>query len=424
MLRFFYTYSFPPLLSVCVCAGVGCGCRGLRPVWCGLIPVAALWLLLQEEAPLYLSLGLPEVGARLLLASALCLGAGLGVLAVWVRNHSRKPQVEEPQVQEKNFSLVHNQRVMAGNSPRTTQTRPRGGAAEHAVPVVQALTDCLVLSLLHEPQHTSATFSVLPLISRLQALSKALQKADIPWAPLSQENHRKEENNMDVVTDRIKDINMYIEERAEALQCLQRLQAEFEGSVREAEAQLQEHWRRLEELHVRVTLSPTHAHSLLPDSSLVLKDTQCLVSDLEQSKSSVHQCQTYLAANSKILKELEHSWLELSRTLNSELLYSSWTADLLQANTDKFNDVLQSLTSLEQQTSTFETHLQGLEKAVALDSEQAGSSTTVAHSSQHPNGSLQDLIVETQSPVIEDKSSKHSLKLKSGILCGLRKKRK
>ena len=45
---------------------------------------------------------------------------------------------------------------------------PGWGAAGHAVPAVQALTDCLVLSLLHEPQHTYATFSMLPLISRLE----------------------------------------------------------------------------------------------------------------------------------------------------------------------------------------------------------------------------------------------------------------
>ncbi|XP_063060434.1 uncharacterized protein si:ch211-151h10.2 isoform X2 [Engraulis encrasicolus] len=412
-----------------------------RPVWWCLVPAAILWLVVQEEAPLYLSLGLPEVGARLLLLSALCLGAALGVLAVKFNNHhhsEKPPQVEEPQVQEKASSFVHSERVMALHSPRITQTptciRPRGGSEEPAVPLAQTLTDCLVLSLLHEPQHTSTTFSVLPLISRLEAimaLSNALQRADIPQTP--QDNNGQEENKTDAVGERIKGINIYLEERAEALRRLQRVQAEFGACVREAEAQLSSHWSQLEELHVRVTLSPAHTHTgdthTLPDSSQVLRDTQCLVSDLEQSKARVHQCQTHLAANSKILKELDHSWLELSRTVNSELLYSSWTSDLLRANSDKFDEVLQSLTSLEQQASTFDTHLKGLEKAVALDCHSLhnnNSSTSNVEkangTTQHINGPVQEAIVE--SPVAEEKTSRHSLKLKSGLLRGLRKKRK
>ncbi|PWS21211.1 hypothetical protein DKP78_24780, partial [Enterococcus faecium] len=66
-------------------------------------------------------------------------------------------------------------------------------------------------------------------------------------------------------------------------------------------------------------------------------------------------------------KELEHGWLELKKTLSTELLTSCWTSDLLQSNNNKFSDVFQSLTSLEQQTSTFEIHLKGLEKALSFE---------------------------------------------------------
>ncbi|XP_076137579.1 uncharacterized protein LOC143121067 isoform X2 [Alosa pseudoharengus] len=385
--------------------------KALRLEWCCLIPVATLWLVVQEEAPLYPSVDLAEVRVRLLLVAGLCLLVGLGVLALRYNN----PTAQLQEHQEEVLSSTHSNMVMARQNAMNTQTcMPGGGAVGLLGPAVQALMDCLVLSLLQEPELTSSPFSVLPLVSKLEALSKALQRADALWDPLLPERQGQEENKDDVIKERIKDINTYLKERLEALHCLQQLQTEFEACVQDAHGQLQKHWTQLEELHVSVTISPTHTDSV-PESSQALTDTQRLFSELDRSKSSVQQCQTSQAANSKILKELDHSWLERSKTVNAELLCPSWTSHLLQSNNDKVNDVLQNSTSLEQQTSTFMVHLNGLEKTVSLDKKQ------ITRSSSLPaNRSVED----TTHQSTFEKSIKNLFRLKSTGFRGLRRKRK
>ncbi|XP_041920076.1 uncharacterized protein si:ch211-151h10.2 isoform X2 [Alosa sapidissima] len=385
--------------------------KALRLEWCCLIPVATLWLVVQEEAPLYPSVDLAEVRVRLLLVAGLCLLVGLGVLALRYNN----PTAQLQEHQEEVLSSTHSNMVMARQNAMNTQTcMPGGGAVGLPGPAVQALMDCLVLSLLQEPELTLSPFSVLPLVSKLEALSKALQRADALWDPPLPERQGQEENKDDVIKERIKDINTYLKERLEALHCLQQLQTEFEACVQDTHGQLQKYWTQLEELHVSVTISPTHTDSL-PESSQALTDTQRLFSELDNSKSSVQQCQTSQAANSKILKKLDHSWLELSKTVNTELLCPSWTSDLLQSNNDKVNDVLQNSTSLEQQTSTFVVHLKGLEKAVSLDKKQ------ITRSSSLPaNRSVQD----TTHQSAFEKSIKTLFRVKSTGFRGLRRKRK
>ncbi|XP_062408642.1 uncharacterized protein si:ch211-151h10.2 isoform X2 [Sardina pilchardus] len=385
--------------------------KALRLEWCCLVPVAALWLVLQEEAPLYPSVDLAEVRVRLLLVAGLCLVVGLGVLALSYSS----PTAEEQEHQEEVLSSTHSNMVMARQNARNTDTcMPVGGAVGFPGAAVEALVDCVVVSLLQEPELTSTPFSVLPLVSRLEALSKALQRADALWDPPLPERQGQEENKDDAIRERIKDINTYLKKRVEALHCLQQLQAEFEACVQDTHGQLQKHWTQLEELHVSVTISPTHTDGL-PEYSQVLTDAQCLFSELDRSKSSVQQCQTSQAAYSKILKELDHSRLELSKTMNSELLCPSWTSDLLQATNDKVNDVLQRSTCLEQQTSTFVIHLKGLEKAVTLDKKQ------LTRSSSLPVRAVQD--TTPQSSTFE-KSIKNLFRVKSTGFRGLKRKKK
>lgn len=80
------------LVCVCVCSFCGTVCRVLRHEWCCLIPVAVLWLVVQEEAPLHPSLDMTEVRGRLLLAGGLCLAVGLVLLALRFSSPGAKPQ--------------------------------------------------------------------------------------------------------------------------------------------------------------------------------------------------------------------------------------------------------------------------------------------------------------------------------------------
>ncbi|KAM9732825.1 uncharacterized protein ACNS7B_015149 [Menidia menidia] len=157
---------------------------------------------------------------------------------------------------------------------------------------------------------------------------------------------------------------------------------------------LGELWLQLEELHTGVTLTPrdpknrdqdpknqdqdqdqnqnqdldqnqNQNHQDLDqnrrprDLALARTGTQTMVSVLDLYRSKLQTCQAHLERSTQLLQELAWSHAHLSHKLDGSC-ESVWPELLLQSNIEQVHRVQEDFISLQQQTSTFQAHLEGL----------------------------------------------------------------
>ncbi|KAL7870627.1 hypothetical protein SRHO_G00081240 [Serrasalmus rhombeus] len=314
-----------------------------------LAQVAALWLVVQEEAPLHPSVSLLESGYRLLLAGLLWVGLGLCVCLLQFLYHYRETH------KQKSREVSQNSEVAVRRAEQVHQARQ-----QHLVAMVRALLDGMVLSLLHEPLSNSSLSQIRGLLTRLETVSQAVSESSVHKGQQLQasDEEGKVSDEESSLKERIKHVCTYLQDRVSVLQSLLQVQDNYGACVADIQQGLQVHWELLENLHTRVTLKSEKCQGL-EDPHTVLLDTENLRTQLGLFRSRVQECQTHLNTSTQLLQELESSQQVLADTVG-ETLEATWTKHFLQCNTQQFEKVHEDFMSLEQQTLTFVTHLRGL----------------------------------------------------------------
>ncbi|KAI4882586.1 hypothetical protein NFI96_020273 [Prochilodus magdalenae] len=414
-----------------------------------LAPVGALWLVLQEEAPLHPSASPLETGGRLLLAGLLWTSLGLCFSLLQFIYHYRVTHKQENRVVSQN----HKNSELAVRGTKQVQQAWQQDSG-HLVAMVSALLDAMVVSLLEEPPSDSNLPQIRSLLTRLenlnlpagytysavpvtvippfsfhQAVSQAVNKGILPECQLLQDRHDEgrvceEESSL---IDKIKHLSTYLQDRVSALHSLLQVQDSYGVCVADAQQSLQEFWEQLENLHTRVTLQPEKCQ-VLEDPHVVLSDTENLYTQLGLFKSKVHDCQTHLNKSTQLLQELDNRQQVLADTVGV-LLKSSWNKDFLECNTQKFEKVYKDFMSLEQQTLTFVTHLRGLRGSEQESEVSVSDLEQVQNAPSLPLSTVPVLSVAlaTENPVLDTDSEpppKSSSKLSAmNCLRGVRRKR-
>uniref|UniRef100_A0A3B1JJB0 Si:ch211-151h10.2 n=1 Tax=Astyanax mexicanus TaxID=7994 RepID=A0A3B1JJB0_ASTMX len=279
----------------------------------GLGPAAVLWLVVQEESPLYSSLSLLQAGGRLLQAVLIWTILALCTYLICFLEQD----------------------------------------AGHLVSVLSSVLDGFVVSVLQEPVSGESSLpQIRCLLTRLEALHKgSLSEGQSLQIKEEEEEVSQEDSSL---RDRVKHIHTYLQDVG-ALRCLLQVQDEYGGCLAEVQQGLQEHWELLEDLHTRVTLQPDQ-HQNPEDPNTVLSDTESLYTQLGLFRRTVNECQTHLNSCTHLLQGLESRQKVLAETVGLTL-DSTWIKDFVQSNSQQ---VQENFLSLEQQTLTFVTHLRGL----------------------------------------------------------------
>ncbi|XP_038145865.1 uncharacterized protein si:ch211-151h10.2 isoform X1 [Cyprinodon tularosa] len=377
---------------------------------CCFIPVAAVWFACQLEALPYPSLPAEDMCCRLLLVCFLWALLGGGIYALkcclrpgqnWEEHPQRKQQLVEPEICRNQYS---------SQLSRVPPTSIR----DVEVPLTQALTDSLLLCVLHEPLQVPSVSHVKALHSRLEVVAYTLEKVN--FGP---EAMPKEVGRGSMLRDKLKVLCAYLEQRTGSLQALIQVQADFESIVRDFLQGTEGLWAQLVELHAGVTLTKQDSQGNR-DLASVQADAESLISVLGQYQNKLKVCQAHLKDSTQLLQELTWSHAHISSKVNGGG-ESVWPELLLQSNIEQADKVQESFSALEQQIATFKTHLQGLGKE---DQEEAAGLLAHTNRSASDPDSLQnsfqigDLPLRSSTPVASKKPSPIStLKFPSSMRC-------
>ncbi|KAG7479219.1 hypothetical protein JOB18_020970 [Solea senegalensis] len=317
----------------------------LRPWrdWCSLAPVGAVWLFCQVEAPS------ADVSWRLLLVCAAWLLLGGCVHALRCSLGPAQNQKGQPPERIQQEVVMENRNIQYSMSPQSRSPRRH-------IPLALSLAKSLLLCLLQEPLTDPSVPHIQTLLSRLESVSDALADAD----PGSEERSPDEDEQDSALTDKVKLIRRYLQQRMRSLHALVQVQGDFVASVKDMLEGLDGLWAQLEELHTGVTLTKEGGQDH-GDLALARTDAENLFSVLGHYRNRLHSCQTHLKDVTQLLQELtwSHTHISNSVSCSSE---SVWPELLLQSNIEQFDKVQESFFSVEQQTSTFQAHLEGLRK--------------------------------------------------------------
>ncbi|XP_056334490.1 uncharacterized protein si:ch211-151h10.2 [Danio aesculapii] len=304
-----------------------------------LVPIAVMWMVVQEESPLHPSVSLTEAAARLLLAGLLCTVTALCALALrFLLQHGQSLKLHLPY----NGDIIV--KKAAGNLQASKKAQDAGDLESQ----LSVVADGLAVSLLYEPLPDSSEPHIRALVTRLEAVSRAVQRRI----------YNEEEKEKCVLQDRVHQIRSYLLDRVSSLRSLLQVQRECDASVCDVQRSLQKRWALLEDLHSRVTLRPDSTQDE-HEPHAVLTDTERLFTELGQFKSRVQQCRTQLENSINLLQTLRSSHQHLNEIVGTTI-ETTWTKDLLQTNSDLFSEIQEDFMSLEQQTSNFVIHLRGL----------------------------------------------------------------
>ncbi|KAI3354041.1 hypothetical protein L3Q82_018603, partial [Scortum barcoo] len=160
--------------------------------------------------------------------------------------------------------------------------------------------------------------------------------------------------------DKVKLIHTYLQQRMRSLCRLVQVQGDFEASVKDMLESLDGLWARLEELHTGVTLTKEGSRDH-GDLASAQTDAENLFAVLGHYRSRLQCCQAHLKDSTQLLQELTWSHTHISNRVSSSA-EAVWPELLLQSNIEQFDKVQESFFSMEQQTSTFQAHLEGLGK--------------------------------------------------------------
>ncbi|KAM3615511.1 uncharacterized protein V6R79_003313 [Siganus canaliculatus] len=319
--------------------------KTLRPCrrWYSLAAVGAVWSVCQVEAPLHSSSQV-DVCCRLALVWLLWLFLGGCVHAL---KRCLRPE------QEQGEPLLEMQQEVTVAESRNNQYFCMSTSPDHHSPLALALADSLLLCVLQEPLSDPSLPHIKNLVSTLESVSKTLNKAhNGPRAT-------PEESDQDsALTEKVKLIRDYLQQRMKSLHRLVQVQGDFEASVKDVLQGLEGLWAQLEELHTGVTLTKEESQGHR-DVASAQKDTATLFAVLGHYRNRLQSCQAHLKDATQMLQELtwSHAHISNSVSCSSE---SVWPELLLQTNIEQFDKVQESFLSLEQQTTTFQAHLEGL----------------------------------------------------------------
>ncbi|KAF3693264.1 hypothetical protein EXN66_Car008940 [Channa argus] len=315
--------------------------------WYNVVPVGVLWSLCQVEALQHLSFFVMDVCWRLLLVCLLWAVVGGCVYALKGRLRPGQNQEEPPQRIE--------QEVVAENRDNQYSWVSQSRGLGHSVPLAIALADSLLLCVLQEPLPDPSVPQVETLLSRLESVFQTLEQADSGSGATLEEVERDS-----VLKDRVKLIRTYLQQRMRSLRTLIQAQRGFEASVKDLLEGVGGLWAQLEELHTGVTLTKEGRRGHR-DLALAQTDAETLLAVLGHFGNKLQSCQVNLKDCTQLLQELiwGHSHIRNSVSSSSE---SVWAERLLQSNIEQFDKVQESFRSLEQQTCTFQAHLEGLGK--------------------------------------------------------------
>uniref|UniRef100_UPI003AB056F3 uncharacterized protein isoform X1 n=1 Tax=Centroberyx gerrardi TaxID=166262 RepID=UPI003AB056F3 len=315
--------------------------------WLTVALVGVVWSVCQVEAPLHPSLCLVEVCWRLLLVCMLFIVLGGCVHALKCRLRLRQAEGETPQRMRREVLTEHTNNQYSWVSG----ARPPGPR----VPLALALTDSLLLCVLQEPLPDPSLPHIQALLSRLESVSHTLGRADVG------SEAKLEEANGDgdsTLTDKVKLVSSYLQQRTRSLRGLVGTQGELEAGVRDTLEGLDRLWARLEELHTGVTLTKEGSRGHR-DLDTAQTEAETLFAVLGRYRGKLQVCQAHLRDSTQLLQELTWSHTHISHSVSSSS-ESVWPELLLQCNIEQFDKVQESFLSLEQQTSTFQAHLEGL----------------------------------------------------------------
>ncbi|XP_022617231.1 uncharacterized protein LOC111233646 [Seriola dumerili] len=323
--------------------------RTLRPWkgWCSFAPVGVVWLLHQVEAPLRPSVLLIDVCWRLLLVCSLWMVLGVCVYALKYCLRPGQKQVEPPQtIQKEVVTENRNSQVSWVSQSRSLTLQ---------LPLALALANSLLLCVLQEPLPDPSVPHIQALLSRLESVSLTLEEADT-----GSEVTLEEVDQDSTLIEKVKLICTFLQQRMRSLRALVQVQGDFEASVKDMLEGLDGLWAQLEELHTGVTLTKegSQGHG---DLAAACTDAENLFAVLGHYRNRLQCCQTYLKNSTQLLQELTWSHTHISNSVSSSI-ESVWPELLLQSNIEQFDKVQEGFLSLEQQTSTFQAHLEGLRK--------------------------------------------------------------
>ncbi|XP_061683246.1 uncharacterized protein si:ch211-151h10.2 isoform X1 [Syngnathoides biaculeatus] len=304
--------------------------------WYAFLLAAALWSVCHMGAPLSLE-DMCLWGALLcLLCGAL---GGCDYVPLW---YTMSPLGRDlvPAIQEE---AVTQSKMMADE--RSTSS---------GVPILLgfALVDSLLLSVLQEPLADPSGLHIQDLLSRLESVSNTLERI-----PPGSESMKLDS----VLSDKVTLIRNYLRKRGSLLRRLLLVQAEFESGVKELQDGVERRWGQLEELHTGVTLT-REGDQDHTDLASAHHGAETLFADLSHHRNQLDGCQDHLKDSTQLLQELMWSHSSAGNTLRSCNSESVWPELLLQVNMEQFDKVQESFLSLEQQTATFQAHLEGLSR--------------------------------------------------------------
>ncbi|XP_008424663.1 uncharacterized protein LOC103475056 isoform X1 [Poecilia reticulata] len=373
---------------------------------CCFAPVAAVWFACQLEALPGPALPQQDACCRLLL---LCLLWAVLAGAIYALKGCLQPEPnrQEPpqttqQLVEPEISKHLNSCPLSGPPPVWTP--------QVSVPLTRALTDSLLLCVLQEPLQALAVSHIEALRSRLQAVAVTLERVNF-----GQEVNLEEAGRGSALTDKLRLLCAYLQQRTTSLQVLVQVQRDFESSVEDLLQCLDELWTQLEELHAGVTLTKKDSQGSR-DLTLVQEDAESLVSVLAQYRTKLQSCQAHLKGCTQLLQELTWSHAHISTKVNSGC-ESVWPELMLQSNIEQFDKVQENFSSLEQQTATFKTHLEGL--GIDHQDEPVGPLAAANRTDAVPSLltplHIMDLPLRTSTPIEKKKYSHLSLRERSAL---------
>nr|XP_057936653.1 uncharacterized protein si:ch211-151h10.2 [Doryrhamphus excisus] len=307
-----------------------------KKAWCTFLPAAVVWSVCHLEA----ALSLVDVCWSLSLLCSLwaALGGCVYLLMCYLRS-SYPPGGTAPRLQEE---VVTKSEVLF----------ERSRSPDKHIALGLILADSLLLSVLQEPSPDPSGPNMLDLLSRLEAVSNTLDPADLVLDVPTQSQ---------VLTDKVTLIRTYLQQRTTSLRTLVQVQADFEAGVKELQEEVELRWAQLEDLHTGVTLTKEGGQDHR-DLASTLKDAETLFAVLSRHRSQLDDCQELLKDSTHLLQELTWSHSRALPCLgsNSRTSESLWPEVLLQSNMEQFDKGQERFLSLEQQTSTFQAHLEGL----------------------------------------------------------------
>ncbi|XP_061733839.1 uncharacterized protein si:ch211-151h10.2 [Nerophis ophidion] len=305
-----------------------------KKAWRVFLPAAAVWSVCHQDAPL------SPVDVCWTLALLCSLWAAMGGCVYLLLCHLRSPH----QRGDKSLRL---QEEVVKNELCKPSSRP-----DVHIPLGLVLADCLLLNVLQEHLPDPSGSHMMDLLSRLECVSNALDTAVLVPEVTSQSRR---------LTDKVTLIRTYLNKRTRLLRRLVQVQADLEAGMKGLQDGVLVHWARLEDLHTGVTLTRQDGQDH-GDLASTCKDAETLFEVVSQHRSQLEGCQDLLKDSTQLLQELTWSHISARKCLSSgggggE---SVWPEVLLQSNMEEFDKVRENFLSLQQQTATFQAHLEGL----------------------------------------------------------------